>query len=73
MSSDFNFVEPRRLKIIPKHNSGIIDKKMSYYDMMHLILCLMNISVTPAFPLGSDSLSPNHTYYVPNRDVTHML
>lgn len=74
MSSDFNFVEPRRLTIIlPKHNYGIIDKKMSYYDMTHLILGLMNISVTPEFPLGSDPLSPNHTFYVPNRDVTHAL
>lgn len=68
------FVDPRTEAIIlPKHKYGNITKPITYYDMTHLMLHLMNITISVPFPFGSDPLSPNYRFSPPTSEDLKVL
>lgn len=55
--------------ILPQHKWGNISKLINYYDFVHLVFHLLNISDTsPEFIFGSDPLSPDYNWKPPNSD-----
>ncbi|OHT09065.1 hypothetical protein TRFO_04636 [Tritrichomonas foetus] len=68
-NSVHNFVEPRSLLVnIASRQYGRIEHQMTFYDMAHLYLSLLNVSYSPRFPFGGNPLLSNHIPTYPRKN-----
>ncbi|OHT09066.1 hypothetical protein TRFO_04639 [Tritrichomonas foetus] len=73
-NSVHNFVEPRSLLVnIASRQYGRIEHQMTFYDMAHLYLSLLNVSYSPRFPFGGNPLLSNHIPTYPRKDEFNYL